>query len=173
MAKAIEITVKETLSDLKKLLKRQPEHLRDRIRMLMIIKQSEEPMSKHQLAKAVGVNHNSIQKWRKMYREDGIEKLQEFHRGGFKPSLIDAETHKRIEARLRSPEEAFRSYEELRQWIDENFIPGIKYHMVNKYVKRKFKARLKVARKSHVQKDQQAVEAFKKTSDHPGGKYSK
>ena len=164
MAKAIEIVVKETLSDLKKLLKKQPEHLRDRVRMLIIIKQGERPMSKHTLAEAVGVNHNSIQKWRKLYQQGGIGRLQEFKRGGFKPSLIDADTHKRIEERLKSPDQAFRSYEELRQWIDENFIPGVKYHMVNKYVKRKFKARLKVARKSHVQKDQQAVEAFKKTS---------
>jgi len=69
-----------------------------------------------------------------------------------------------IEAKLTHPDEAFRSFEELRQWIDEHFVPGINYHMVNKYVKRKFGAKLKVARKSHVWKDKQQVEEFKKNS---------
>ena len=36
------------------------------------------------------------------------------------------------------------------------------YHAVNKYVKRKFGARLKVSRKSHVLKDPAAEVVFKK-----------
>jgi transposase len=132
--------------------------------MLMICKTSKESLSKTTLSAAVGVNHNSIQKWRSAYISGGLEKLLEFNRGGFKPSLITADVHKKIEAKLTHPKEAFRSFEELRQWIDEHFIPGINYHTVNKYVKRKFGAKLKVARKSHVKKDEQQVEEFKKNS---------
>lgn len=44
------------------------------------------------------------------------------------------------------------------------FCSGIKYHAVNKYVKRKFGAKLKVARKSHIKKDEKQVEEFKKNS---------
>jgi CBS domain containing-hemolysin-like protein len=40
----------------------------------------------------------------------------------------------------------------------------INYHTVNKYVKRKFGAKLKVARKSHVNKSEEAVIEFKKKS---------
>jgi transposase len=166
MAKAKEIDIKESVKDLKSILKKQPDHLRNRIRMLVLIKESEEPLSKNALADIVGVNHNSIQSWRKLYETGGISKLLEYKRGGYKPAMIRGKILKKVEERLNDADNAFRSYAELRQWIDDNFIPGINYHTVNKFVKRKFGAKLKVTRKSHIDKDEQAVEAFKKTSDH-------
>ena len=166
MTRAKEIHIKETVSDLKSILKKQPDHLRNRIRLLIVMKESKEPLSKNSLASIIGVNHNSIQSWRKLYEKGGIKKLLEYNRGGYKPAMIRGKIFKKVEERLNSPDDAFRSYGELRQWIDDNFIPGINYHTVNKFVKRKFGAKLKVARKSHVDKDEQAVEAFKKTSDH-------
>jgi hypothetical protein len=54
------------------------------------------------------------------------------------------------------------AYVELQQWVDEEYIKGINYHTLNKHVKRKYKAKIKVARRSHVSKDAQAAEAFKK-----------
>ena len=63
---------------------------------------------------------------------------------------------------MKSPSDAFVSFEELRKWVDEHFIPGIKYVTLNAYVKKHFGAKLKAARKSHIQKDPAAAEAFKK-----------
>ena len=76
--------------------------------------------------------------------------------------MIAAEVHKKIEEKLTNPREAFRSFEELRQWIDKDFVPDIKYHAVNKYVKHKFGAKLKVARMSHIQKDEKTSGGVKK-----------
>lgn len=165
MAKALHISVKESTKQLKELLKQQPEHLRDRIRLILLIKQSDIPLGKNELAKLLGIDPNSANAWRKRYSEGGITKLLEFKRGRKKPGRITLEIHKKIEKKLSDPNGAFRSYEELRQWLEENYLPGIKYHAVNKYIKRKFNVRLKVARKSHIQKDQKTVEAFKKTSN--------
>ena len=164
MSKSVTIIVKESDKQLKELLKQQPEHLRTRIRLLMEIKQSKESLSKNELARRLGIDPNSANKWRKYYKEGGLKKLLIFKRGRKKPGRITPELHKLIEKKLSDPKDAFRSYEELRQWLDENYLPGIKYHAVNKYVKRKFKVKLKVARKSHINKDDKAVEAFKKTS---------
>lgn len=164
MANALNFTIKETVAELKKLLAKQPDHLRNRVRMLIVSKKSQNPLGKNVLAEKVGVNHNSIQKWRKKYVSGGVTNLLKYNRGGYKPSLINAHVHKKIEAKLTNPKEAFRSFEEMRQWIDTNFIPGINYHTVNKYIKRKFGAKLKVARKSHVNKDEQQVNEFKKNS---------
>lgn len=164
MANALNFTIKETAAELKKILYKQPEHLRNRVHMLIVSKLTQEPLSKNALAEKVGVNHNSIQKWRKSYVSGGIKKLLEFNRGGYKPSLINAHVHKKIEAKLTNPKEAFRSFKEMQQWIDIYFIPGIKYHTVNKYLKRKFGAKLKVARKSHINKNEKQVEEFKKNS---------
>jgi len=164
MAKALNISVKESVQQLKDLLKQQPEHLRDRVRLILTIKQSDRPMGKNELARLLSIDPNSANSWRKRYREGGIKKLLEFKRGRKKPGRITAKIHKKIEEKLSDPKGAFRGYEELRQWLEKTYLPGIKYHAVNKYIKRKFKVGLKVAPKSHIQKDEKAVRAFKKTS---------
>jgi transposase len=163
MAKAKNIVVKETLQELKQLLKEQHKQtMRNRIIMLQQIKQSDVPLSKNELADLVGVNHNSIQKWRKLYESKGIKGLLQQTRGGKRREVITPLAHAAIEKRLKSPSDAFISFEELRRWVDEHFIPGIKYVTLNAYVKKHFGAKLKVARKSHIQKDINAVDTFKK-----------
>lgn len=158
--------VKESEKQLKNLLRQQPIHLVDRVRLLIVAKKTDRPLSKHELAEKTGIDPNSANKWRNDYLTGGIKKLLEFKRGRKKPGQITPDIHKKIEEKLSDAHDGFRSYEELRQWLEKNFLPGIKYHAVNKYVKRRFNVKLKVARKSHIQKDPKAVKAFKKTPDH-------
>jgi transposase len=163
MAKAKNITVKQSNQELKQLLKEQYKStMRNRIIMLQQIKQSDVALSKNELADLVGVNHNSIQKWRRLYEMKGIEGLLEQKRGGKRREVITPAAHVAIERRLKSPSDAFVSFEELRRWVDEHLIPGVKYVTLNAYVKKHFHAKLKVARKSHIQKDIKAADAFKK-----------
>ena len=155
------IIVRESLSELKQLHKQSSAHVKPRIQMLILSKQSK-AFGKYALADALGVNHNSVQSWRKHYECGGLEKLLEDNRGGNRSAVIDAKTDKAIVAKLSDPKNAPRSFKELQKWVDDNYISGINYHTLNKHVKRKYGAKLKVARKSHVQKDEQAVKAFKK-----------
>ncbi|PJJ10751.1 hypothetical protein CLU83_4213 [Flavobacterium sp. 1] len=164
MAKSKSISVKENKVELKKLLRQQPIHLRNRVQMLLVLKRSERSLSKNELSNILKINHNTAQRWRKTYCEKGIDALLSDGRVGFKPSIISKEMHQAIEQRLTSPKDAFTSYIDLINWIVENYLPeGINYHTVNKYVKRHFGAKLKVTRKSHSKKDKNAVQAFKKT----------
>ncbi|HEY0299080.1 MAG TPA: winged helix-turn-helix domain-containing protein [Arachidicoccus sp.] len=55
-------------------------------------------------------------------------------------------------------------YVELQEWIEKEFQKEVKYNTVLKYAMRHFGSSVKVARKSHVKKDEQAVAVFKKTS---------
>jgi transposase len=48
-------------------------------------------------------------------------------------------------------------------WINEKFNLDMNYQAVNKYLKRHFGTKLKVGRKSHVNKDENAAALFKKT----------
>lgn len=163
MAKAKTISVKETTQQLKQLLRQQHKStMRSRIIMLQEIKKAAAPLSKNELAELVGVNHNSIQKWRKLYHTGGMTALLQNRQGGKRREVIDAAAHAAIEKRLKSPSDAFVSFEELRRWVDKHFIPGIKYVTLNAYVKKHFGAKLKTARKSHIQKDMAAVDNFKK-----------
>lgn len=163
MSKAKDVLIKETPGELKQLLKEQSKQtMRNRISMLQQIKQSNKSLSKNDLADLVGVNHNSIQKWRRLYETKGIKGLLEQTRGGKRREVITPLAHTAIEKRLKNLLDAFISFEELRRWVDEHYIPGIKYVTLNAYVKKHFGAKLKVARKSHVQKDLNAVDTFKK-----------
>lgn len=165
MALAKHITVKESESELKTLLRKQPIHLKNKVKMLLVLKKSDVPLSKESLARILNINHNTAQKWRTIYAKEGVTVLLADGRIGFKPSLISSELHQAIKERLYSPKDAFTSYVDLIQWITENHMPnGVNYQTINSYVKRNFGAKIKVARKSHVKKDDEAVDSFKKTS---------
>ena len=169
MANALSITVKESLKELKFFLKKGPSHHSSKIRMLIEIKKSDLALSKNELADRIGVNHNSIQTWRSKYKKGGINSLLKDGRIGFKPSIITPASHKRIELKLNAPEAAFSSYKQLHEWVEKNLIEGVNYNSLRHYVKRHFGTKLKVPRKSHIRKDKEAVEVFKKTSKGSAG----
>lgn len=165
MANSKKIFVTQTEEELRKLKLKQPPHLKKRVDMLLILLKSDLSFSKNQLAKLLKINHNTAQNWRNLYLKSGIDGLLAYGKVGFKPSIISNDLHKAIEKRLNSPTDAFTSYVDLVQWITDNYIKeGVNYQTINSYVKRHFKAKLKVARKSHIKKDVNAVDDFKKTS---------
>ena len=171
MANALSITVKESLKDLKILLKKSAPHHSSKIRMLIEIKKSDIALSKYELADKVGVNQNSIQTWRTKYKNEGINGLLKDGRIGFKPSIITPVAHKKIELKLNAQEAAFTSYKQLHQWVEKHLIKGINYNSLRHYVKKHFGAKLKVPRKSHIRKYKYAFETFKKNlSDSAGNK---
>lgn len=81
-----------------------------------------------------------------------------------KLSVFSKEEHKRIEKKLKDASNGLAGYIELQQWIEQEFQKEVKYNTILKYAIRHFGSRVKVARKSHVNKDEQAVASFKKTS---------
>lgn len=165
MSKATIINIKESSKELKQLQKNQPLTIIKRLNMLLELKKNGiNGLSKRQLAKLIGVDPNSIQKWRTIYVNAGIKGIISHGRIGFKPSLITKEEHKKIEHKLNQPKNALRGYKELMQWIKDEFGKEIKYTTVVEYSKRHFGSKIKVARKSHLLKDELALTAFKKTS---------
>jgi transposase len=155
------IEVKESLAELKRVYKTVATHLRPRVQMLILSVQKD-LHSKYALATALGVDPNSIHNWKTAYQQGGLPALVVEKRGGRRPSLIDERTALAIAQKLSDPYEAPRSFPELQQWVDEHYLPGINYHTLRKHVKRKYGAKIKVVRKSHVQKDEAEVAAFKK-----------
>jgi transposase len=160
MAKPLEIIVKESVKELKKLQKQYPgKH--SIIQMLVLLKEGKQN-TKDGLAQALGVSSKSVQTWRTTYKNKGIDPLLEENRGGHKPAQITQEIATAIESRLTNPKEGFRGYTEAQQWVNTTFGLTMKYQAVNKYLKRKFKTKLKVARKSHINKDPADEAVFKK-----------
>ena len=81
-----------------------------------------------------------------------------------RPSSIKGEQEVELRKKLNDPANGIRGFTELVAWFNERFNAEINYKTLNGYVKRKYGASCKTARKSHVKKDLDAFEAFKKTS---------
>lgn len=165
------ILVKETLPELKQILKNASPLIAPRIRVLIEMKKAEHTgISKRDLAEAVGVNHNSAQTWRTMYSQGGITALCSHKMTGFKKSVFTKEEHDAIEKKLRDPKNGLRGYTELLDWVEKDFNKEVKYNTLLKYCMKNFGSKVKVARKSHIKKDEESVNTFKKSLVKSAGK---
>lgn len=171
MALPKQFCVKESIPELRKLQKKSIPMIAHRIRALIEFKKSEEkPLSKRAVAGIIGVNHNSVQTWRRLYEEGGLEAVLSYRKQPGRPSDITRQEHLLIEEKLNDPRNGLRGYVELLNWMETEFKRSFKYNTVLKYACRHFGSKIKVARKSHVKKDGEAVEAFKKTSAESAGR---
>ena len=136
-----------------------------RLQALLIFKHHQnEGISKRVVADQIGVNHNSIQTWRNLYIKGGIESLMSHSNLGYKLSKITKTQEQALSEKLNNPHNGMVGFIELLDWFNETFQTSIKYKTFHGFVIRKFNAKIKVSRKTHIKKDAQAVEAFKKTS---------
>ena len=161
MRQPLPVSIKESLSELRGLQKKYVSKYKV-LQMLIVLKQRG-AMSKDKLASSLGVSDKSVHTWRGLYISGGIEALLVENRGGKKSAAITSSVHEQLAKRLNNPKEGFRSFIEIQEWLLNEFSIEMEYHAVNKYVKRKFGARLKVSRKSHVQKSPAAEAVFKKS----------
>lgn len=165
MSKPIKIIVKESIKELQLLQRKYGELIGKRLRILIECKRHEkEGISKRELVAITGINHNTITKWRNIYLKDGIAPFLEHGRVGFKKSIVTEKEHKKLSALLNDSKNGINGYTELLEWVKNELSKEMKYITLVKYVQRHFGAKLKVARKSHILKDEKAAEDFKKTS---------
>lgn len=165
------IPVTESISELKKLMKDSIPMISTRIRVILEMKRAgDHGISKRSLAENSGVDPNSVQKWRKMYEKGGLKLVCSHNKTGFKPSKITKDEHKAIEKVLTNPRNGLQGYKELMEWVEAEFGKEIKYNTLLKYCLRHFKTKVKVGRKSHFLKNEEAVDLFKKTSLKSAGK---
>jgi transposase len=158
------IHIKESIKELRNLQKKSIPMISNRIRVLIEFKKYESVgISKRDVAAIVGVNHNSVQTWRSMYLSGGIEAVLSYQKHTGRTPILSKEEHQKIEDKLKDPDNGLRGFVELQDWVEKEFEKEIQYNTLFKYTKRHFGAKVKVARKSHIKKDEQAVESFKKT----------
>lgn len=166
--------IKESLRELKKLQRKCKPIIYKRLQVLILFKRYESTgISKLQASKETGFDQNSIQNWRSLYINGGIKALMSHKNTGYKPSLINAEQELELKNILHNPENGFVGYIELQDWFNKKYSMDIAYDTFRNFIVRKFKSNIKVARKYHLKKDQEAVEAFKKTLIESAKKSSK
>jgi len=72
--------------------------------------------------------------------------------------------HKELEDKLNNSRDPLLGYWGAVSWVRDNFGIEVKYNTLRTYLIRNFKTKLKSPRKSHYKKNEQAIEAFKKTA---------
>lgn len=160
--------IKESVSQIKTMIRNSPPMISKRLQALLVFKQHEhEGISKREVAFEIGVNHNSVQAWRKAYIEGGIPLLISHSKKSNVVSVITKEQELIIKEQLENPNNGFVGFTEFLQWFNENQKTDIKYKTFYAFLVRKFNAKVKVARKSHIKKDPKAVDSFKKISIKP------
>lgn len=166
MAHAKVIIIQETEKDIKSLIKKSTPFIAQRLRVLLILKQHETTgISKREVSILAGVCSGSVQKWRTLYIKDGIDGLLKHNKIGYKPSVFTWAERVKIEEKLNNPENGLHGYVELKEWIRKELGKDVLYRTVVNYCVTNFHSSVKVARKSHINKDVDKVNDFKKTLD--------
>ena len=163
MPTKLKIVVQESKEELQNLLKASIQMFHPRIKMLLVmIKHGEEGISKRKLMAMVGASGQSIQTWRTNYQKGGIELLLQHNRKSPKAPIFSQPEHEQVKTVLNDPKNNLTGYKDLQEWCVQTFKRNFSYNSIFKYAVRHFGTTVKVARKSHVKKDEVAVDTFKK-----------
>ena len=155
------ISVKESKEELTALLRKSTAATKPRIKMLLAILGG--VTSTQDLVLKTKANRDSIRNWKNTYRDKGLEGLIGETRGRKRPGAIGPKEKLELQKKLSDPKGGFTSYKQAMEWINKTFGLKMEYHAVNKYLKRNFGTKLKVGRKTHINKDDNAAALFKKT----------
>jgi hypothetical protein len=165
MSNSLFIPIKESVHELNSLLKKSIPFLKPRIQFLLVMKKNgDKPISKRALMEQTGLCSYSVQKWRGLYAKGGVKILLKHNKTGFKSPIIDSKTKLKLEKKLNDSENGLRGYKELLEWVITEFKSEITYNTLYKFCRKNFGTKIKVARKYHAKKDEEAVSTFKKTS---------
>lgn len=164
MGRISKLVIKESESELKKLLNKQSIFKNSqRIQSLLYIKQNvfktRKEMSSH-----MGVTRRSIEVWLAKYRSGGISEMLISGTRNRKSTCISPEIDKILSEIVNDCDRGFSSYVEAQNWLFTEYGLELKYNTVREHLIRRYGTKIKSPRKSHVKKDNEAVDAFLKTA---------
>ena len=129
---------------------------------MLLVSLQKELHSNMKLATALKVSRNTIQQWKTLYSQGGLAQLLKDERGGNRPSVISPAVEQALYEKLTNAQEPPRSFTELWQWVQQQYLLDMNYHTLRGYVIRKYGAKIKIVRKTHTNKEEEAVQEFKK-----------
>jgi transposase len=164
MPKYVDIKIKEGLKELKALRKREKNH-RKKTRIQSLILTKEKKFKRRaDLATHLGIGIASLNRWTKVYKESGLTTMLEISSGGLRKHSTIEVIHNELKDKLNDSSAPLLGYWDAVLWVKDNFGLEVKYNTLRTYLIRNFGTKLKSPRKSHYKKDEQAIEAFKKTA---------
>lgn len=163
MSGVTSIEVKESEQELEQLLQEQTNgKMKERLQVLYLLKLPQ-ASSISQIAKVIGKDRGTVQRWLGIYRDQGLDALLEVKKSPGRPRVIPEWAVASLKRRLEQAESGFKSYSEVQQWLVDMLGVTAEYRTVHETVRYRLKAKLKTGRPTHSKQDQIKLEAFKKT----------
>ena len=157
------LEIKESIEELKKLLRIQKTGAaKERVQWLYLLK-SEQAQTMEQASQILGRHRVTVQKWAKKYRDGGIEGLLEQKPKTGRPSQLPDWAEQALEKRLQQ-EDGFNTYHEIGEWLEENLGITASYNTVHYWVHYRLKASPKVVRPQSSKQNTERRETYKKTA---------
>jgi transposase len=161
MPKKISITINESADFLNKAYSRTTSRLQqDRIKTLLFLVEKKYHYQSN-IAKKLGRTEKTIRDWLKLYVSEGFSSLITVKSGGNNTRTLSDKAITLIEEKVTDASTTITSYVELQLLIEEQLNEKIVYGALYSHCRRKFRTKLKVARKSHHKKDPNAEAFFK------------
>ena len=85
--------------------------------MSLILTKEEKFLRRVELAKFLGVNITTLNKWTDKYKESGLKEMLEIKSGGKRRETVPASIHKEIEAKLNNSTAPLQGYKDAVLWI--------------------------------------------------------
>lgn len=166
MGKKAQLNIKESMSELQKMLgKQRTFNGQKRVRCLIEI-QSASFSTRQKLADYLCVHKRTLERWVNNYKSGGIIEMLSDKPKTKQSKIITPVIHKGLEQKVNDPHNPFLGYWDAQNWVQQEYGIEIKYQRVREYMIQHFKTKIKSPRKSHIKKDKQAEEAFLKTTKH-------
>lgn len=159
MSLPVKLFIQESKAELQQLKGKVGAHLVPRIKMLLCIQAGID--KNPELSAKTGAGLRSIIRWKQQYQSEGLEGLLKSNQGSGRKPALGLKEQQQLETKLSDPKNGFRSYLEIQQWIERSLDIKIEYQALYKFLRRKYGTKLKVGRKSHIKKDEEAVAFFK------------
>jgi transposase len=162
MPKQLKIEIKESEQSLRRdLRKTSTDMYRAKIKTLLLIK-SGKYKYKREWSSKLGYCEHTIKRWLSLYEKDGYSSYLQVNFKGNAVKKISNELSEAIFKELNNPKTTITSYVELFALMKEKYKVDFPYITLYDHCRKKYNSVLKVSRKSHYKKDEEAVEAFKK-----------
>ena len=112
----------------------------------------------------LGIHIRTQERWLVKYKDQGVEFMLKDELKKIASKIITQQIHQGLENRVKNSNAPFLGYWDAQDFVYQQYGVQVKYHRLRQYLIKHFKTKLKSPRKSHYKKDEQAIEAFKKTS---------
>ena len=154
--------IAESPQQLQRLL-RKHQHARDQDRLrALYLRQSGQARTRRELARLMGCNESSLYRWFWLYQQRGLEGLLEHPVPSGRPSELTPSIRQALEQKLSEPN-GWRSYGELKAWLQREFGISSSYSSVYRWVRYKLQSKPKVPQRRAQQASERQQQQFKKT----------